>query len=179
MEPSLLSLSASGVYLIVMLICLTAAAYAFNHRQHPAHARIWLAIAIVFLLLMVMRALALEEWLRAYLRESLRASGSYRARREVQAPIVALLLATAGLAGMVAAHRWTRHFRGRRDYMVMSGLASVFALFLLIIFRLISLHAVDSLLYGALKLNWIIDLGASLVAMVSAFRYIRLVRARP
>jgi hypothetical protein len=45
--------------------------------------------------------------------------------------------------------------------------------------RLASLHAVDALLYSPVKLNWVIDLGASLVVMLSAIGYIRLVRARP
>jgi hypothetical protein len=45
--------------------------------------------------------------------------------------------------------------------------------------RVISLHAIDALLYGPIKLNWVIDLGTSLIVLSAAAyytRYTRLVR---
>ncbi|MFY7744441.1 MAG: hypothetical protein ACOVQY_03395 [Erythrobacter sp.] len=34
-------------------------------------------------------------------------------------------------------------------------------------------------LYGPLKLNWVIDLGATLTVLVAAAYYVRIVRVRP
>ena len=44
--------------------------------------------------------------------------------------------------------------------------------------RVISLHAMDFLLYGPPKLNWIGDLGASCMVMAAAVYYILLLRGR-
>jgi hypothetical protein len=46
----------------------------------------------------------------------------------------------------------------------------------LIILRLISLHALDQLLFGSLKLNWVGDLGAAAAVFGSALYYILLLR---
>ena len=44
--------------------------------------------------------------------------------------------------------------------------------------RLISLSPVDALLYGPIKLNWIVDLGLGLSVVVSALAYVRIVGSR-
>jgi hypothetical protein len=49
----------------------------------------------------------------------------------------------------------------------------------LVILRVISLHMIDRLLFGPLKLNWIGDIGASLVVLGAAIYYMKLVRERP
>ena len=177
--PSMLSLSASAIYMVVLLACLAAAVTAARFRQRPAHVRLWFLLAAIFAILCVMRVLAVEEWLRDYLRDTLRASGSYRDRRSLQGPIIASILVIFAFAGSIMIYRWARNLRGRRNFMVLAGTAAALAIGLLIVLRLTSLHAVDALLYGPLKLNWVIDLGASLVVMLTAFNYVRLVRARP
>ena len=48
---------------------------------------------------------------------------------------------------------------------VKDGLSLVFLLLL----RIVSLHSVDLLLYGPLKLNWVIDLGACAIVLASGF----------
>jgi hypothetical protein len=45
--------------------------------------------------------------------------------------------------------------------------------------RIASLHMIDALLYGPLKLNWVIDIGGSLVVLVAAIYYVQLVHTRP
>jgi hypothetical protein len=45
--------------------------------------------------------------------------------------------------------------------------------------RIVSLHQIDVLLYGPAKLNWVIDIGASLTVLTAAGFYIRLVSHRP
>jgi hypothetical protein len=177
--PSVLSHSASAVYILVVLVCAGAAAVAVRHRQRPSHARVWLALAAFFAALVVMRLLAVEDVLRDTLRDTLKSSNNYEERRELQAPIIAALLVIGFSAGSFLVYRWGRGLRGRRNYMVFIGILAAFAMACLIVLRLISLHAIDGLLYGPIKLNWVIDLGASLAVMLAAFNYARLVRARP
>lgn len=56
---------------------------------------------------------------------------------------------------------------------------SVVAMVMLLSLRIISMHQIDQLLYGPIKLNWLIDIGASLLAMGAEAIYIRVVIRRP
>jgi len=177
--PSLLAVAASGFYLLVLLACTAAAIVAGQNRQQPSHTRWWLLLAVFFAVLIVLRMLAVEELVRDHIRDTLRASGSYRERRSIQGPIVVSILFIAAGAGSVLLYRWGRSLRGRRNVMVFAAILASLAMSFLIVLRLTSLHAIDALLYGALKLNWVVDLGSSLVVLLAALGYIRLVRARP
>ena len=176
---STLSLAASALYGLVLLACLTAAVTARHWRQPPAHWRTWLVLAVLFGLLIALRMVAAEEWIRATMRASLRAGGEYRERREFQAPLVAGILAIGGVGTLALLYFFTRHLRGRRNMALLASVLAAFAMLFLIALRLASLHATDALLYGALKLNWLIDLGSSLVVVGAAITYVRVVRARP
>ena len=177
--PSILSLFGSVVYLFVLLACSGAAVTAARYRQPPSHARTWLIFTVFFAILAASRLLSAEELLRDYLRDALRASGSYRERREFQAMVAAaILVMVASFAGILL-YRWARRLRGRRNVMLLVSSVAVLALLCLIALRLISLHMVDAMLFGPLKLNWVIDLGASFVVLLAAGNYVRLVRARP
>lgn len=177
--PSVLSLLGSGLYLLVVLACLVAAGTAARSRQLAAHWQSWAMVGVLFGLFALLRVYDVEEIVRGTLRAYLRAEGSYADRRAVQAQLVALLLAIITFATAVLMYRWSRVIRGRRNVArvvaVVAGLAMIF----LIALRLASLHAVDALLYGRLKLNWIIDIGASLTVLGAAAYYVKLVRERP
>jgi hypothetical protein len=175
----MLSLIASGFYCLVVLACITASLTARSYRQAVGHWRTWFILAMLFVLLAGLRVVGAEEWLRATLREELVAGGQYSARRDLQAPLVVTIFVIAGAGSLALLYRATRDLRGRRNMAVLAGTFAALAMLSLIALRLASLHAVDALLYGPVKLNWVIDLGASLVVMLSAIRYIQLVRARP
>jgi cation transport ATPase len=178
-EPSLLSLSAAGLYLVVLLACLLAAFSAARYRQPPAHRVIWVGVAIVFVLLAVMRVTALEDIIRENLREMLRADQGYDQRRSIQRPLAVFVLFVVGTAlAWALVHRW-RAARGRRNMAVFIALAAISAMIVLVGLRIVSLHQIDGLLYGAVKLNWIIDIGASLTVLAAAGFYARLVAQRP
>lgn len=176
---STISYLASILYVIVAAACLWAASTAGRFRQLPAHRRTWMLVAALFALLMLARIFAVEEVLRDSLRSAMRASGNYRERRDLQAPIAAgLLVIGAGVGGFLV-YRWVKTLRGRRNYMVFISMLAALAMVCLVVLRITSLHLIDALLYGALKLNWIIDTGASLAVIAAAVTYVRLVRARP
>ncbi len=177
--PSMLSLVASGLYGAVALACLAAVAAALCFRQMPGHVWTWLLLALFFGVLIALRLASAEEWLRAALRDCLRESGHYGDRRSLQALLVAAILVIAGTGAMLVLHRWARHLRGCRNLARLAGVLGAAAMVFLMALRLASLHLVDALLFGPVKLNWLIDIGASLAVLVAASYYALVVRARP
>jgi hypothetical protein len=174
--PSLLSLAASALYAFVFLGCTGAAIAASRSRQAPGHRWTWLLLAVLFAGFAVLRIFEVEDLVRDAVRQSLRDDGDYSARRSVQGPIAAGMLMLVGVGAMAALYRWGRALHGRRNRARIFASLAALAMLLLIALRMISLHAVDALLYGPVKLNWLVDLGASLVVLGSAMSYAWIVR---
>ncbi len=177
--PSVLSLTAAGVYGFVMLACIVAGIAASRARQMRRHVRAWLLIALLFAVFMALRLTAAEEMLRETVRASLRASGEYGERRNIQALIVSAMIAVAGIGMLGWIYKATRNLHGRRNLARLAANLAAVAMIFLLALRIASLHLIDTLLYGPLKLNWVIDIGSSMVVMAAAVYYTRLVRARP
>ncbi|WP_143736923.1 hypothetical protein [Erythrobacter tepidarius] len=133
-------------------------------------------LALFFAVLIALRLLNVEDSLRNALRAALRAEDSYQERREIQGPIIATIVLLAGAGTLALHYRTMRYVRGRRNVARMAALWGAMAMLCLIGLRIISLHSVDALLYGAAKLNWIIDIGASLTVLGAAIYYTWLVR---
>ena len=174
--PSMLSLVASSLYALVFLGCLVAAIAASRSRQAPGHRWMWLALALFFAGLAALRMLEIEDMVRDAMRQSMRDEGVYSERRSVQRPIVASLVVLVGAGGSLLLYRWGLGLRGRRNVARLAAVLAACAMLFLMALRLISLHAIDVLLYGPLKLNWIVDLGASFLVLGSAIHYTRIVR---
>lgn len=172
--PSIFSLFAAVVYAGVAIACLFAAASARRYRQPPAHWKIWAAIALVFLLLAAMRSFGLEEVIRQFFRDLLRLEGAYVERRTYQRWLAGAVI--LGICGLFAFgfRRQSRSMRGRRNMALLAAQASTLAMAMLVGLRFVSLHQIDQLLYGPLKLNWFADLGASLATLAAAAIYLRL-----
>ncbi|MEM7780762.1 MAG: hypothetical protein AAF697_10260 [Pseudomonadota bacterium] len=136
-------------------------------------------MTFLFLLLAASRGLGLEDILRAELRDWLRAEGVMGERRTWQGYVITAMILVFVTAAFLALYRATSRMAGRRNFATIIALASGAAMIGLIGLRMISLHAMDTLLYGPLKLNWVGDIGASMVAFTAGLVYIRLVRARP
>jgi hypothetical protein len=49
----------------------------------------------------------------------------------------------------------------------------------LLAFRLTSCHAIDALMSGSIKLNWVIDIGAEVAVQVAATQQAWILRERP
>ena len=163
---------------MVALTCFAAVLAAQRARQPAEHARTWLLIALLFGVLIIWRGFAAEEWFRALMREYLRETATYDDRRSVQAPIIAVVIVAAGMGGLLFLYRWGRLVRGRRNYARLVAVLAAVAMLLLIALRLASLHVVDGILFGALKLNWVIDIGTSFLVLASAIAYFRIVRSK-
>lgn len=173
--PSMLSLIAAGAYAVVAAACVAALSSAIGTQQMPWHRLAWTGLAAIFIALAAMRVIALEDLVREELRLLLRSEGAYDDRRTLQGLIFAVLFSAAAFAGAFWGFRIARTIRGRRNIVTVVALAACCVLTLLILLRIVSLHSVDALLYGPLKLNWIIDLGTSAVVLVCAVQYRRVV----
>jgi hypothetical protein len=176
---SILSLSAAGLYLIVLAGCMVAAFTSARYRQPPKHRLIWGLIAIAFLGLAIMRFTALEEIARVALRGLLMAEAAYEDRRVYQRAIVMILFLAVSVLALFGLMRQWQMARGRRNVAVVVALAGLAMMVGLLGLRIISLHDIDKLLYGPLKLNWFLDIGASLAVLGAAAGYVRFVRQRP
>lgn len=176
--PTLLSLAATAFYGIAVLGCGTACMTARANRQQRWHTHVWLAIAVVFIALILSRLFVVEDILRSDLRSWLRAEGLAADRRTWQGYVIAVVLMTSTLGGFYGLYAFSRKLAGKRNMAIMIAAASAIAMLILVGLRVISLHAMDQLLFGPLKLNWFGDLGATVLVTGSAIYYTRRVRSR-
>lgn len=176
---SLFSLLAVAFYVVVALAAMTAAGTASKAAQPRWNRNVWLALAALFVVLVVWRGFGLEELVKDALRTELRNDGTYADRRRLQGIIASVVLALVFAAGSWWLYRATRSLSGRRNIATFAGLLAGAAMLFLVALRLISLHMIDRALYGPFKLNWIVDIGASAAVLAAAVYYVRLVRKRP
>ena len=175
--PSLLSLSAAGLYGLVVIASVMALASVKGAQEPNWHQRSWALLIVLFALLLAMRVTGLEDTLRASARAVLRAEGAFDGRRDFQRILVASLVMIGGGLGLWLVYKAARGSRRKIDVVVNAALGAGLVMGGLIALRFVSLHAVDRLLYGALKLNWVTDVGASCTILVAALYYIRLTRS--
>lgn len=178
-EITYLSLAAAALYVVVALAAMAAAGTASTSGQPRWNRNAWAALALLFLVLVVLRGFGIEELARDWLRETMRGDGSYDGRRQIQGIIASAVLVAVVAVGFWWTYKVTRTLRGRRNGATVAALAAGAGMLFLVILRMISLHMIDRALYGALKLNWVGDIGTSLIVFGAAVYYVRLVRARP
>ena len=167
------SLAAAAVYAAVFIACLIACVRSAKAGQPAWHARSWLFLAILFALFIVLRVAMLEELMRMAARDFLREQGAYASRRELQTTmIIAFVLLAAGFAAWLI-RRQMRAANRRTDIAVKLAVAGGLGIAGLLGLRVISLHMIDELLYGPLKLNWIGDIGLSCAVLFAAVHYTR------
>jgi hypothetical protein len=169
--PTIISLLAAALYGGVAVICLMALVSSLSQRQAMWHAVGWGAVILFFVGLVLLRVWNVEELLREELRLSLYAKGSYDDRRAIQGPLFAGIFGTAALIGGFAVFQVSRTISGRRNIAVVMAFGGVGAMIFLVLLRIVSLHSVDELLYGPLKLNWVADIGSALLVLASAVYY--------
>lgn len=176
-DISALSLAAAGFYLCVVLAALGAARASIRRGAPVRERRIWALAAGVFIALAAMRAIAAEDHLRGILRSALELAGARDARRAIQLPLSLAAIALAGLATIPLACRIVR--RGWASPLAASDWAALalIGMAVLIGLRVISLHAVDGILFsaliGPLRINWLLDLGCAGITLAAALHYMR------
>lgn len=169
--PSILSLAAACLYALAALACLIAYARSIKRKLPLWHARSWLSLAILFALLIVLRVAMIEDYLRLGARALLREQGVYGLRREWQTLVVITFLLTAATIAVWLARRALNGSNRRPDIAVKLANAAGLGMVGLLALRLISLHMIDKVLNGPLKLNWIGDVGMSFAVLAAAAYY--------
>ena len=177
---SLTSQLAVFLYGLVILTCLAAAPVAARQPDRRSDLWHWLAAAVVFAGLGALRLVQAEDRIRGFAREWSRAAGAYQDRTGLQiAAVVAIVVIGCVFTGLfIRSWRASRPFSRARLVLVsrfaLLGLIPLFAL------RLVSLHAVDRVLYnGPIRLNWMLEGAISLAVGGSAILYARRKRSRP
>jgi len=168
----LLSLTATGLYLAVGAVCLYAAVSTGREGASRPGRAIWLAIAALFVILAASRMLNAEDRVRDLMRVWLNAGIGYEARRTIQGPIAATVLALSGLAGiaLLLGFRPTRSGARVERALLWATRASA-AMLVLVALRLISFHPVDAILYQPLRLNWVFDIGLTALVGIAALAH--------
>ena len=169
----MLSQIAAALYLVVTALCLAAAGAAHKTGPQRRLGPIWIGIALLFVVLAASRLLDAENHLHAGLRLWLAGEGEYGARRSVQAPLAAIVLGIGGLSAIAIILRSPGRRSSVAERAVRWASRSAAAMVGLVALRVVSFHATDALLYKPLRLNWIIDLGLTLIVAVCAWRYCR------
>ena len=150
--PSALSQVAALIYVLVACLCLLAA--------RGTRGRFWIVAAGVFAVSIIAREAMIEEWLRIGLRSAMAGSGWFESRRTIQLPLAALVVTAAVAATALFYRQRANGPRLPRPEVVARIALGLF--FVLIALRIISYHGTDWLLYGPLRLNWVVDLGCSI-----------------
>lgn len=162
-------------YSAVVMLCFAASRAAQRADRPGADSRVWLYCAAFFTMLALSRIFEFEDVWRAEARQYLVSHAEYAGRRAIQRPLLGLAL--VGSCALVAGtwYALRRNMNGARRYVslaqiAMIGFVPLFAL------RMVSFHFMDRLLYGPLKLNWLLDGGLTALAALSALAYARHVR---
>lgn len=175
---SILGLSVSGLYFLVSLACLGAAFSGVSQRQPAAHVRVWVLSSLLFFAVLASRAFGIEDTLRQEFRFAMRVNEAYEFRREVQRPIASVVIMVFSSVAFLAVYRFARGGSGKRNLAVSFAGISALVMLGLVAVRVVSLHQIDEMLYGTLKLNWVTDFGASIAVLGSALYYVDLLRPR-
>lgn len=161
MGRDMLNIAGVLVYLLVAGLAMRAASRSHKAQRPRAAAVHWRTVSLVFAALALWRLAGAEAQVQDFVRDLAHHTGSYAARRELQTPLVGLAL----IAGAVFA-LWT-FFSSRGDPAVRWSRFATMSLLAYSAVRMVSLHAVDAILYasvGPFHINHFIDLGLAAIA---------------
>lgn len=184
-----MALIASFGYLVAGLAACVAAVATFRRaRSHGRHAaalirdtKAWSAVCCSFGIFFFMRVLQVEDRFRSIARGWLMEEHGYSKRWDWQAPAAALLVLVISAALFVIwLRRGQRRERNPRLPMALRlALGAVGTMIVLIMLRLVSLHAIDTILYRGPRLNWVLDTANTVtVILTGAVTVIREIRPK-
>ena len=172
MQPSSLSLFAAALYIAIAVLLGFTGWTAHGRRPLGTDHRFWFMATAIFGLLALSRVLAIEELFRSNAREWLEGGALYANRQQVQLPLAVAALSVSAIIAWVWLMKWRRVLGDKRKRAILLAWAGLFAMAVLIVLRIISFHSIDSLLYDGPRLNWWIDIGASLLVAFAAWKYL-------
>lgn len=168
------AISILGIFTYCTVGGLAAFAAIRAYHSPSPHSRgdtaIWALVALVFVLFALARYFAVEDAIRADMRAYLIKEGEYGGRRHVQGWMVGILMV---LASLVCAWLWRYRTAGvrltLRRLSVIAAIVATLAFIVLFVLRIISLHAVDRLLYGGpIHMNWLFEAGLCAIVALAA-----------
>lgn len=172
---SIMSVAVLWIYIATVVACFGAAIHGRLSKAPGFNA--WTAISMALIVLGAFRLFNGEDFVRNFLRESVRRAGHYDDRTPFQmaALVIAIVLAVALI--WLAWRYWPRARSGRMNQAVAVARLSLLAFLPLYSVRIISLHATDALLYaGPIRLNWVLELGLLVTILAAAVTYQRTAR---
>ncbi|NLR69404.1 hypothetical protein HGI47_00760 [Novosphingobium sp. ERN07] len=174
-STELLSLVAAAFYIVTAILAVPAARSVQAARGTPHwHRTVWIVAVVLFVCCAASRLFGVEEGLRQLLRGELRDERLYAERREYQAMVASGIIIAGSIASMIGAAKvissGVLRSSGLSRIALMAGLACA-AMVILIVVRVVSLHALDVLLYRGPRLNWIVDIGATAMTGALAWLY--------
>lgn len=116
--------------------------------------------------------------LRSDLRGWLETRDLIASRRAIQGPVIAAAIILFAAAAMLAVYWVAQRISGRRNIAIAVALGGCGVMVATIAMRTVSLHALDRLLNGPLKLNWVGDIGASVAVLIAAVIYVQIIKGR-
>lgn len=170
---SLANILGGSGFLCAALLCWRAGVAGKAALRPDGEARSWYAIAAFFLVLSLIRWLALDWVMHDALRSWFEAHGVYGRRQYLQLPLTILVLVFGFCLVAAMLFRAQRPGRDRTPRSLRFAWMAALALALLAVLRTISLHDMDSLLFGGLHLNRVVLAGATFAALWAAWAYRR------
>lgn len=158
-----------GLYLAAAAASGAATATKFSSRDMQG-ARIWLLIMLVLLGMAAWRWVDGDEGLRDFLGDWARRDGVYDNRRQVQGPLLLVMIVGIGAAAWLSRDQLAALGRGVARTDLRAACVTMFFVFYAIV-RAISFHPVDALIYssvGPLNINRIIDPAMAFAVLVLA-----------
>lgn len=175
---SWISIVAIAIYAFAALLCARASLAAGNVKRLKPDRYSWAGCSAFFMALIIVRVIDLENRIRDSLRMHFRQGGLYDDRWQMQAILASCILVIGAAILAVFLRGWFRRTPSRRQILANLGVLAMFGFVSLFALRLTSLHAIDALLYGPLKLNWVIDLSLTVLAAGAAVFYTTHIRDR-
>jgi hypothetical protein len=94
----------------------------------------------------------------------------------LQGPLFGVIFIAAATVAAGLFYLIAKGAGGHRNVIMLVALGCTGGMIVLATLRMISLHSVDAMLYGPLKINWIMDMGLSVAVLGCALRYLTAVR---
>ncbi|WP_338467569.1 hypothetical protein RXV95_03135 [Novosphingobium sp. ZN18A2] len=180
--PSIPSLAGAVVYVLVAGLAARAATVAHRQGRTTGEIRQWRAICAMFAIFAAIRVLNIDHDVQDIVRAAARSDRIYNARSEWQRPVSAALVLVLGVLAYWTVRTISRQRRKPVQRVLVLARFAAIAMATYFAIRLVSLHAIDALIYrgGIFRVNYLIDMGlAGLIGLCSAIYVRQIRRERP